>query len=268
MLSKSSVDSVELRKAQLKMLTILQEIDRICVKHNISWWICFGTLLGAVRHQGFIPWDDDCDICMLRDDYDHFMQVAPSELGKDFFLQTKTTDPRYPKKLTKVRLNNTLLVGEDETEDAGYHQGIFVDIFVWDFYPSYAKELLPWFQIMPNLRQCRKKYPKGSFKRSLVGILTAIPYTVHSFLESCFSRIWSINYRNRNLPYIGMQMCHNDGLAFAQDDVFPLQRELSFEGMHFPTPHKPEVLLGAEYGSYMELPPVEQRHYHAKKIIV
>ena len=74
------VDQQELRKAQLKMVEILGAIDEICTRHDIKWWLCYGTMLGAVRHNGFIPWDDDCDIAMLREDYEYFIEFAKKEL--------------------------------------------------------------------------------------------------------------------------------------------------------------------------------------------
>ncbi|MEO3238618.1 LicD family protein, partial [Parabacteroides distasonis] len=84
-----------LRQAQLVMLRMLKIIDYICRKHDLRYWLCSGTLLGAVRHQGFIPWDDDLDICMLREDYNRFIQIAPLEFPTDIFLQTQETDPSY-----------------------------------------------------------------------------------------------------------------------------------------------------------------------------
>ena len=79
-----------LRKAQLIMLDMLIEFDAICKKHQLQYWLDSGTLLGAVRHQGFIPWDDDIDICMERNDYQKFIQICSQELSKEYFLQTKT----------------------------------------------------------------------------------------------------------------------------------------------------------------------------------
>ena len=84
-----------LRQAQLVMLRMLKIIDYICRKHDISYWMCSGTLLGAVRHKGFIPWDDDLDICMIREDYERFVEIAVNEFPEDMMLQTRETDPHY-----------------------------------------------------------------------------------------------------------------------------------------------------------------------------
>ena len=110
------VDQETLRNAQLKMVEILEAIDNICQKHDIKYWLCYGTLLGAVRHKGFIPWDDDCDICMMREDYEKFSKYA-NELPSNLFLQTNETDSNYSKKIIKIRMNNTKLVESDESEN-------------------------------------------------------------------------------------------------------------------------------------------------------
>ena len=120
--------------AQKVMLEILVEIHRICVENNITYWLEAGTLLGAIRHKGFIPWDDDCDISMPRKDYERFLQIAQEKLPETMFLQTKETDKEYPLPWAKIRKNGTLLIETGETGEEKYHHGIFVDIFPYDYY--------------------------------------------------------------------------------------------------------------------------------------
>lgn len=93
----------KMTKLQKIELEILKKIDEVCKKHNIKYWIDSGTLLGAVRHKGFIPWDDDIDIAMLREDYEKFLKVAQKDFGNEYFLQTKNTDKKYPLFYAKVR---------------------------------------------------------------------------------------------------------------------------------------------------------------------
>ena len=87
----------DLKKMQKTLLFMMKRVHEVCVKHNIKYWLDYGSLLGAIRHNGFIPWDDDLDIGMMREDYKRFCQIAPAELGDDFFIQTirMSLKPKY-----------------------------------------------------------------------------------------------------------------------------------------------------------------------------
>ena len=97
-----------MNQIQQHQLNMAKEVDRICKKYNLRYSIAGGTLLGAIRHQGFIPWDDDLDISMPREDYDKFIKIAQQELGKKYFLQTWDTDKNFVFPFAKIRENNTL----------------------------------------------------------------------------------------------------------------------------------------------------------------
>lgn len=260
------IEIATLHKAQLRMVEVLQEIDRICQKHDIQWFLYYGTLLGAVRHKGFIPWDDDCDVGMMREDYEKFLKVVEKELKPEFFWQTERSDPKYPRPMPKLRLNNTKLVETDEEDNMPYHQGIFVDIFVCDYYPSYAKTILPWFQVMPALRQKRKAYPRGSVMRTVLGVLTAIPYMFHSLAEKTFKLMCKRVQKDTKQPFVSTEIRLTEGFVMKTEDVFPLKRELRFEGVIFPTVNNADACLTAIYGDYMQLPPKDKRRVHARVI--
>ena len=104
----------QLRRCQLKQLTILEEIDRICRKHHIDYWLDGGTLLGAVRHGGFIPWDDDIDIAMRKEDMERFINIAPSELSKNLTLQYSQNEAQTKEPITKVRDLNSFYVEKSD----------------------------------------------------------------------------------------------------------------------------------------------------------
>ncbi|WP_409022727.1 phosphorylcholine transferase LicD [Dellaglioa sp. P0083] len=122
----------ELHKVELDLI---QEVVEICQKNNIKYFMIGGSLLGAVRHQGFIPWDDDVDIGMVRDDYDRFLQIAPQEISQPYyFLQTDQSDPNYAFGYAKL-LDESIHVEEKRNiNDA--RKGVFVDIFPFDKVPT------------------------------------------------------------------------------------------------------------------------------------
>ena len=125
----------ELRSCQLKQLEILKIFDRICRKHNLRYWIDGGTLLGAVRHKGFIPWDDDLDVAMPSEDYKKLDQIIQSELPDHLFWQTPKTDPTMPYGCTKIRDLNSFYVEFRDDFTLPYHKGVFIDIFEMIDYP-------------------------------------------------------------------------------------------------------------------------------------
>lgn len=125
---------IEIRPLQMVCLEILKEIDRICTKYNIQYWLEGGSMLGAVRHHGFIPWDDDLDIAMFREDYERFLKIAQKELKPEYFLQTHEIEREYPLFFAKVRKNNTY-IEEECFLSLNFHKGIFVDIFPVDKLP-------------------------------------------------------------------------------------------------------------------------------------
>ena len=117
-----------IKRAWATALDVLCEVDRICCKYNIKYYAEWGTLLGAVRHAGFIPWDDDMDIGMTWNNYQRFLKLAPEKMDDRFFIQTCQTDLNYHNIFAKVRLRNTHMI-EKVTENIEICDGIFVDIF-------------------------------------------------------------------------------------------------------------------------------------------
>lgn len=132
---KAIVTDPRLRQLQLCELEILQEFVRICQKHDLNYYLIAGTLLGAVRHQGFIPWDDDIDVVMLRKDYDRFAEICKEELDSKYFYQSPDTDPHYFLTYAKLRKNDTE-VFEERFQHSEFHKGVFLDVFPLDYCPK------------------------------------------------------------------------------------------------------------------------------------
>lgn len=127
--------SGEMKDLWQLQLVLLKRLLDVCRRHDLQLWLAGGSLLGAVRHHGFIPWDDDIDVVMFRKDYDELIRIAKEEFQAPFFFQTNTTDKRYFRFHSQLRYDNTsAILAEDIYQP--FHQGIFIDIFVYDSIPS------------------------------------------------------------------------------------------------------------------------------------
>lgn len=250
------VNKEKLKKAKNVMINILIEIDKICKKNNINYWIDSGTLLGAVRHKGFIPWDDDIDICMLPEDYNKFLNIAKQELKLEYFLDNKQTDLEVLFKYSKIRERNSIFVEEGENINEKYHQGIFVDIFVMNYLKNSAinhRKLYNFLLKTKDLVEKRGKYLKIKFILKKLNVF----YIVESIFNFLFSSKIKINYLGYKYSFKRIHLLKN---------IYPLS-EIEFEGHVFPCPNNPDAYLKELYGNtYMELPPEKDRVWHAKEI--
>lgn len=257
-------DITELQKAQMRMLDILKVIDKICKANDIKYWLDGGTLLGAVRHKGFIPWDDDIDIAMTREDYQKFSIIAPKELPSNLFLQTEYTDPGYFNIIAsmKVRDKNSKILEHFETGDESYHLGLFVDIFAYDNLPKnkilrfikkdFARNIL-------KIKHAKLKNRGKAKYRLLSKIISA--ETLDNIQNNLIS-----NSNNTESSYFGFGYDCALKRVYKKDNFFPLI-ELEFEGFHFCAPKEYDYYLTHTYGNYMKLPPIEkQKPKHIKHL--
>ena len=125
------ISEENLKKLHEVEVEILDEVVRICDKYNLDYYLVGGTLIGAIRHKGFIPWDDDLDISMPRADYEKFLEVAPLELDEKYYLENRKYNEKFHLPFTKIKKNNTEF-RETFTSSLDNHKGIFVDIFPLD----------------------------------------------------------------------------------------------------------------------------------------
>lgn len=254
-LSQYNPKGSTLRELQLRLLDILVEIDRICRKYNIQYWIDFGTLLGAVRHGGFIPWDDDVDISMPSEDYQRFLEIAPRELSEPYFLQTKETDPSYRLLLNKVRDKNSFFVTKHEDFTSDYNKGIYIDIFEVVPYPNInlklQKKVLYWYQKVGHFFTVKQRV---TLKNHLATLFFPI-------IKLGLNLIWGLlNLKPKNkLGYEKHFSVY--GNSYSKDLIYPL-RDIRFEGISFLGPANPDQYLTNLYGDYMKLPPKEKRRTH------
>jgi len=253
--SKYNGEGTTLRKAQLRMLDILVAIDEICRKNNISYWIDYGTLLGAVRHKGFIPWDDDIDICVMDEDYCKIRQALINELPEQFVFQDTITDKYAFFRYGRVRDTHSYCYYPYFTKLK--HQGLWVDIFRIDRVLSEtSKQFIDYFY----RRSYREIHHYGDVaytssikrKRNLL-----IAYAIHPFAAMA---VW-ITKRMALLSQRGLlsQYAYNyPSMWIVERNLFPLT-ELEFEGHKFFAPRDYDAHLKMRYGNYMLLPPEDKR---------
>jgi lipopolysaccharide cholinephosphotransferase len=253
-----AIDPKTLRKAQLIMLEMLVEFDAICKKHNLKYWLDSGTLLGAVRHQGFIPWDDDIDLSMPVEDYNKFKEIASKELSDNIFFQTSQTDKAFKFDYIKLRSNKAKIVEFHEKDrEIAYHQGVFIDIFPMLTLPNsefHEKFYNGIFQFIRSVSAVSLHTPEGMDQPEIREKLLEALSLMHQGFEK------------DNLKVIYAGEMPDIAAWFDKEKIFPL-KTIQFEGLNFPVPYDTNHYLENLYSfDFMELPPLDKRMIHADKI--
>ncbi|MEG0324277.1 MAG: LicD family protein, partial [Raoultibacter sp.] len=262
-----------LRALQLAELSVLKDIDAVCKKHNIEYFLDSGTALGAARHEGFIPWDDDVDIGMLREDYERFLPIAKEELKDTYVVACPGEIPGYAPMFAKVWKKGTKFY-TDETIDAGLDQGVFVDIFVYtqlNADPGIAKqqvkECTRWQRISYLYHSKAINVPHSGILGALESFACVLAHGVVRLLfseERIVTSFQRAEEKGAQNPGEGC-VC----LSYPVDPPFKPSMflpavPLRFEDTEFPCPRELETYLVKTYGDdWTELPPEDQRRNHA-----
>lgn len=250
------INEKTLKDAQKIMLEILIEVDRICMKNNIEYWLADGTLLGAVRHRGFISWDDDIDICMLKEEYNKFLEIAPKELKEKFFLQTSKYDKNYNFLYPKIRDRNSIFIEKYDSNQEKFHQGLNLDIFVMDRYFIRSKILYRFLYFFKNIKIENNRINNYYFFKKII-----VSFKLNICAEKILKFFLTNKKQNSRLGYR-----YYWKQLYKYNDIFPL-KEIEFEGYKFSCPNNTDAYLKELYGdTYMELPPEKDRVWHAKEI--
>ncbi len=255
-------------KLQKTILIIANEIDKICKANGINYDIDGGTLLGAIRHRGFIPWDDDFDIGMKRSEYERFLSVCEEQLDKGkYTLQTFSVED-YAFAFAKIHLNDTE-IREDFSKNANVHHGIFVDIFPFDNLPDnllIRRLFLFRNHLLKNMIWIKCGYGNESQKRKL-------SYQILKILGKPFSTAQLKNAREKLLAKYNdrqTEECFTSDYPMYHLKNIWFQRitDLPFEDRTFPGFKDFDAYLRTVFGDYMELPPENERRVHTKQKVI
>lgn len=269
-----------LRSIQLVELRILKVVDFICSKHRITYWLDGGTLLGAVRHKGFIPWDDDVDIVMPRQDFVRFIEAARAELPSDFEIDAATTmvdnDYNVP---CRIRDKYSRIV---ETQSPVHRQrGLFIDIFPCDDFhvgqPMFALDLM-FKALYRNLLKIHMPPANGAFRPmaiaanrvlQLLAPLVTAETPVKAFRAFARKFLIGSKFRDSGLGNPGYGFDVRWTRVFSRSDIYPTGR-IAFEDTEFSAPRNPDRVLRVFYGDdYMTPhPPSKRPASHFSSIIL
>lgn len=250
--------------AELKQIEtdILRRFVEICGRLNLRYYLLGGTLLGAVRHQGFIPWDDDIDVGMLREDYEIFLEHGQVLLPDNLFIQTIWTDSGYLNCFAKIRNSNTAFI-ETAAAKRKMNHGVFIDIFPLDHYPQ-------------NIQQQKKIDAQKRIYTQRINSLYVSKHSlsIRGMLINALLKVRYPSYRSvlrkRDAMYKAEAsgvLIANHGGAWGKKEIVPADWygegvEVNFEGMKVMAPTQYDKWLTQVYGDYMQLPPVEKRVGH------
>lgn len=252
------------KQIQKSELLILDELDRICKKYDIRYMITYGTLIGAVRHNGYIPWDDDLDLCMLRDDYIRFREACKTELDSKFFYQTNETDPEYYYLFDKIRLNETVFK-ESFVSKYSINHGVYIDIFPIDYIPDEM-----WRR---NIQYIKLHFFRTGVmsKYLMLGARSGIKRLIFSLLRIPYA-LFPLKYLYRKAQQTAMQydgQPHKFATSFYSPyhsrDTFDAELysdlvQHQFEDRLTWIPKRYDEFLSKIYGNYMKLPPEKERN--------
>ena len=256
------LSSDELRILKQKEMVILERFHTFCLENNIKYSLAYGTLLGAVRHKGFIPWDDDIDVMMTRDNYEKFCSCFKND--NYFFLQTNKTDPGYYYPFAKLRLNNTIFK-EEVLSLNKIHHGVYIDIFVLDDVPINKRSA------KKHIRKVRllKAFVNAKFYKinSLHGsskVFYFILKLILSFVSIKF--LYKKLIKNTKMKFNGSTHCRDyfekNENQLINKNVMDNLMLMQFENGQYYAVKDFDTVLTGFYGNYMKLPPLEERVPH------
>lgn len=274
-IAMSEYDEKTLKKVQAVELGILKDFVRLCDENNITYFGIAGTGIGALRHKGFIPWDDDIDVAMPREDHDRFVKIAKEQYADKYYVLNGLEDSNYPLLTTRWILKGTEFI-EEPLKNINCHFGIFLDIYPLDKIPDdeklfrkQARKAFFWSKLL-ILRSI--PYPVLAFKGWKAKLVHAICAVVHALMvvfrvskkwlyRKCLEISTQYNYleSTKRIDFLCDTTAYMN--IHSTDGMFPLV-EYDFEDIKLKFPGNIKENLTLAYGDYMTLPPEDKRKNH------
>jgi lipopolysaccharide cholinephosphotransferase len=258
------MDAEILRKLHVVELELLEEFVRICKAHNLEYFLIGGTLLGAIRHKGFIPWDDDIDIGMPRDDYEKFIDLCKTELKNTYYIKSYRTNSAYWMPFLKMCKSNTLFIEKKDISLEYKKNGIFIDIFSYDnisnieLFQRIQSFIINKIRATIQMKIWVKKGEKKNILKHLIDIIFDFK-TLQELQQKMMTRIIK-NNSSYQINWGGRYGLEKE--IFHSDVLYPTT-EAVFEGKYYRIPNQWNKYLSQIYGSdYMEIPSQEKREDH------
>jgi lipopolysaccharide cholinephosphotransferase len=258
------MDQDTLKKLHDVLIEILDEFVCVCEENNLTYFLIAGTLLGAARHKGFIPWDDDIDVAMPRNDYEKFLEIYDKIKETNYYVLshlTKNNIGNYYIDFAKLCKKGTVFAEGDRNPD--YYSGIFIDIFPFDncvlFFAPLQTHLIKIALKLYRLKS-RTEIPQNRLKLVISKILCC--FFSLSFIGKLHKRLYTL-FNKSITKYISFfsGLCGYKKETHKYENIFPISKIL-FEGKYYCAPGNWDFYLTHFYGNYMELPPVENRRIH------
>lgn len=266
-----------LERIQKEGLCVLKEFIRICDKYNIQYFVVYGTNIGVVRHKGIIPWDDDIDVGMVRDEYEKFLKVAPKEIKNNFGIAAPEYGEKYYSLTTKFFKKGTRFA--TLCDHGKFNIGIYIDIFVFDFLAEDKKERVKQIRIANLLRKLYVLYNVNFFsnemyeKEELVKrILLAGAHYLLKILPITNKMICKLWKKNAMKFHGKSGMVTQFSSTMTEESILSIEEtkqliEMPYEDIMVKVPQNYDRILRAVYGDYMQLPPPEKRQNHYPYIL-
>lgn len=251
-------------------LEILDEIDRVCRENGLRYSLAYGTLLGAVRHKGFIPWDDDIDIMMPREDYDRLRSIWREKAKEGFILEDETMFTDYANNFGKVRKDHTTFLQFESERASSHHTGLFVDIFAGDrVAPGRLARKLQYSEFALSLLYNRDYTSGAKGVRGFAEkfLLRVVPKRSHRKLSNALGR----RSRRWNGDSSSQIVFPNDPTSLTRyypGDLFENLIRVPFQGKEYSVFREYDAVLRLRYGDYLQLPPEEERIWRHHPILV